>query len=175
MNWLQWLDIPLKALAVVIGAAWVLMNYLRGRTHKPRLQLRVFAERVLRNKEEYLIVKTELSNVGLTRVDVRNDGCVITIYGHRLPKHLPIVMQPRWKELAHVDLYKDQKWVEPNGLLIDSNAVALPGLSDTFLKVWAHFEATTVALNATVVVPPLAPTGSAPMTVPEDEKGKMPG
>jgi hypothetical protein len=32
MSWLQLLDTPLKALAVLIGGLWVLMNYYRGRT-----------------------------------------------------------------------------------------------------------------------------------------------
>jgi hypothetical protein len=159
MTWLQWLDTPLKALAVLFGGLWVLLNYYRGRTHTPHLQLRVFAERVLREGDEYLMIKTELSNVGLSRVDVVNKGCIVTISGHRLPKKVEFVMEPRWEELANLDLYKNQEWVEPSGLLIDSQVVPLPGLARRFLRVWVHFETTTMALNSSAIVAPLVATG----------------
>lgn len=167
MHWLQWLDIPLKSAAVLLGGLWVLLNYYRGRTHKPHLQLRVFAERVLRGGDEYLIIKTELNNVGLSRVDVVNKGCMLTISGHLLPKNVEIVMQPRWEELANLDLYKDQGWVEPSGLLIDSQVVPLPNLAERFLSVWVHFETTTMALNSSVIVAPLAPAGVPTKTAAE--------
>jgi|HubBroStandDraft_6_1064221.scaffolds.fasta_scaffold539031_2 hypothetical protein len=159
MPWLQWFDIPLKAVAVLLGGLWVLLNYYRGRTHKPHLQLRVFAERVLRDGDEYLMMKTELNNVGLSRVDVVNRGCMLTISSHRLPKNVDIVMEPRWEELANLELYKNQGWVEPSGLLIDSQVVPLPDLAGRFLRVWVHFETTTMALNSSVVVAPLAQAG----------------
>jgi hypothetical protein len=152
MNW----DIFLKASATVIGALWVLMMYWRGRIHKPRIQLHVFGERAFRDGVEYLTIRTELNNVGLSRVNVRNDGCVITISAHRLPKRVGFVMEPKWEELANIDLYNGQGWVEPNGLLIDSQCVVLPGLADRFLRILAHLESTTVALNAAAVVAPLA-------------------
>jgi hypothetical protein len=168
MTWLQWLDTPLKALAVLLGGFWVLLNYRRGRIHTPHLQLRVFAERVVRKEDEYLMIKTELSNVGLSRVDVVNEGCMVTIAGHRLPKKVEFVMEPRWEELANLDLYKDQGWVEPSGLLIDAQVVPLPGLADRFLRVWVHFETTTVALNSSAVVAPLPPTGLPNRTTGEE-------
>lgn len=64
-------------------------------------------------------------------------------------------------ELAFFDLYKDQHWVEPNGLLIDQQLVAVPGLADRFLRVWAHVESPTVAWNAYAIAGHLAPIGSA--------------
>jgi hypothetical protein len=158
MKWLPWIDICLKALALVIGGLWVLMNYYRGRTHKPRLELRIFGERAFRDGLEYLTIRTELKNVGLSRVNVKHDGCMITISAHRLPKKVGFVMEPKWQELANIDLYKGQGWVEPNGLLIDSQCVPLPGLADRFLRILAHFESDRVALTSPVVVAPLTLT-----------------
>jgi hypothetical protein len=157
---LQELDTFLKMAAVLLGGVWVLMNYLRGRTHKPRLQLRISAERTFHGVDEFLVITNELHNAGLSRVNVVNDGCKITVHAHRLPKRAEFVMQPRWEKLAVLDLYKDEHWVEPNGLLIDSQVVSLPGLADRFLSVWAHFESSKVAWNARVVVMPLAASKS---------------
>jgi hypothetical protein len=146
----------LTVAAIISGGAWVLFNYFAGRTHRPRLQLRVSGERVVREGLEYLIVKTELSNVGLARVELVNDGCVTRVYAHELLEATEFVMEPNWKSLAAFDLFRDQKWVEPSGLLIDQQLIVVPGLSGKFLKVWAHVESEKVAWNAETVVASLS-------------------
>jgi hypothetical protein len=128
----------LTDLAIVFGGGWVLYNYLAGRTHRSRVQLRVSGERVVRDGLEYLIVKTELSNVGLARVELAIGGCSTTVYAHALPKALESPMEPEWKPLSAFDLFRGQQWVEPSGLLTDQQLIALPGPNAKFLKVWAH-------------------------------------
>jgi len=159
MNWGQFLEFAgklLTAVGVVFGSAWVLWNYIVGRTHKPRLQLRISAERVSRDGLEYLVVRTDLSNVGLARVRLVNVGCATTVYAHRLPRKTESVMEPRWETQAVFDLFADQRWVEPSGLLIDQQLMALPGLEARFVKVWAHVESKKVAWNATAVIPSIS-------------------
>ena len=145
----------LTDLAIVFGGGWVLYNFLVGRTHRSRVQLRVSGERILRDGHEYLLVKTDLSNVGLARVELVRDGCATRVYAHELPKAPKSVMKPRWEELPAFDLFRGQQWVEPSGLLTDQQLIAVPGLSDRFLKVWAHVESTKVAWNAEAVIAPL--------------------
>jgi hypothetical protein len=146
----------LTVIAIISGGAWVLFNYLAGRTHRPRLQLRVSGERVVRDGLEYLIVKTELSNVGLARVELINEGCTTRVYAHERLEATEFVMEPNWLKLAAFDLFRGQKWVEPSGLLIDEQLIAVPGLSGKFLKVWAHVESEKVAWNAEAVVASLS-------------------
>jgi hypothetical protein len=71
-----------------------------------------------------------------------------------LPRRTEFVIEPNWEVLSAFDLFHDQQWVEPNGLLTDQQLIALPGLSARFLKVWAHVESTKVAWNAEAVVSP---------------------
>jgi hypothetical protein len=153
MNLIQWIDAVTKVLAVLIGACWVLFNYYRGRTHKDRLRLSVSAERAFFGGLEYLIIKTELTNVGLSKVDVAL-GCHLTIYVHLLPKKMESITEPRWNELRTIDLFGGQSWIEPNGLMMDQQLVAVPGVANRFLRVWAHFEAPEVGLNAYFVARP---------------------
>jgi hypothetical protein len=169
MNTAQWLDIIVKVLALLVGGFWVLFNYYRGRTHRARLRLSVFAERALLDGLEYLTVKTELTNVGLSRVDA-SDGCHLTVYAHQLPRTVDIVMEPRWEKLAIYDLYRDQRWVEPNGLLIDQQLVAIPSVAGRFLRVWAHFESPTVGLNAWFIVGPRSAIGGSQLRTTEEGK-----
>lgn len=158
MDWghlLETVSKLLTDLAIVFGGGWVLYNYLTGRTHKSRVQLRVSGERILRDGHEYLLVKTELSNVGLARVELVGDGCATTIYAHELPKAAKSVLEPEWEQLPAFDLFHGQQWVEPSGLLTDQQLIAVPGLSGKFLKVWAHVESENVAWNAEAVIAPL--------------------
>ena len=158
MNWGQLLETISKLLtdlAIVFGGGWVLYNYLAGRTHRARVQLRVSGERILRDGREYLLVKTDLSNVGLARVELVGDGCATTVYAHELPTAPKSVLEPEWQELPAFDLFRGQQWVEPSGLLTDQQLIAVPGLSGRFLKVWAHVESEKVAWNAEAVIAPL--------------------
>ena len=158
MTWGQLLETISKLLtdlAIVFGGGWVLYNYLAGRTHRARVQLRVSGERTLREGHEYLLVKTELSNVGLARVELVSDGCATTVYAHELPRADRSVMEPEWKELPAFDLFRGQQWVEPSGLLTDQQLIAVPELGGKFLKVWAHVVSEEVAWNAEAVIVPL--------------------
>lgn len=163
MGWPPLVDVLAKILAplaVLVGGAWVLFNYIEGRIHRPRLQLRVAAERIAADGQEYLIVRTELSNVGLAKVELLSDGCSVQVHAHLPLRKFPFVMEPDWFELLNIDVFKEQHWVEPSGLLIDSQLVAVPDLADRFLRVSAHVELATkvagkthkVALNSKEVI-----------------------
>ena len=64
-------------------------------------------------------------------------------------------MEPEWEQMSTFDLFEGQQWVEPSGLLTDQQLIAVPGLSGTFLKVWAHVVSEAVAWNAEAVIAPL--------------------
>jgi hypothetical protein len=158
MNWGQLLETISKLLtdlAIVFGGGWVLYNYLTGRTHKSRVQLRVSGERLVRDGREFLLVRTELSNVGMARVKLAK-GCTTTVFSHALPRRTEFVMEPNWEELSAFDLFHNQQWVEPSGLLTDQQLIAVPGLSGKFLKVWAHVVSKSVVWNAEAVIAPLS-------------------
>ena len=158
IDWMYVLDVAQKLVVVgggAVGGGWVLYNYRRSRTHKSRLQLRVSAERVMRERREYLLIKTELSNVGLARVNLVNKGCALRVFAGQVPTRVESAMEPKWRRLETFDVFLDQHWEEPSGLLVDHQVVALPNVSGEFLKVWAHVESADVAWNANVVIAPL--------------------
>jgi len=107
---------------------------------------------LIRDSREYLLVKTELSNVGMARVKLAK-GCTTTVFAHALPRKMEYVLEPDWEELSAFELFEGQQWVEPNGLLADQQLIALPGLSGRFLKVWAHVVSKNVAWNSEQCLP----------------------
>jgi hypothetical protein len=162
MHWIQWLEtwigrhpISLQNLAVIVGGIWIGINYVLGRTHKNRVRLRVFAKRRSRNGDDFLVLKTELKNVGLSRVKVKHAGCSLTICVQLPYEQTEDVWELPWRELAPLELYKSQNFVEPNGLLIDTHVALLPRFPGSFVRVQARFESTQVVLRSYAVVPPV--------------------
>ena len=162
MSWLNVADVVARLVttfAILVGGSWALFNYVEGRIHRPRLRLSVSAERVGEDGIEYLIVKTMLDNVGIAKVELISDGCCVKLYAHCPLRKFPSPMEPDWEELTTLNLFKDQQWVEPSGILIDSQLIAVPGTKSRLLRVSSHVELQnkvawgrhTVALNANAV------------------------
>ena len=166
MNWKDTLDIGVKIVATVVGAAWVFTNYVRGRTHKPRLRLRVSADRISRDGGEYLIVKAELENVGLARVEVKHQGCHVTIFVDDIPRPAPFLWGSGWKRVDEslpllngqkedrFALLEDQNFVEPSSLVNDQILIAVPNVTERFIRVLAHAESEEVGWTAIAVLSP---------------------
>ncbi|HYM78336.1 MAG TPA: hypothetical protein VE377_20350 [Candidatus Dormibacteraeota bacterium] len=153
MEWKDKVDLGIKALAAAAGGFWVVLNYFRGRTHKPRLQLRVAADRVPLDGVEYLIVKAELENVGLARVQLKHGGSHVTIFADETPRVVPFAWGSSWKQIEkRFPLLEDQQWVEPSSLVNDQILIAVPRFADRFIRVLAHAESEEVAWNAWYVV-----------------------
>jgi hypothetical protein len=152
---LEWIDTAGKAIAamatIVVGA-WVWFKHLQGRVYRPRLRLRTTAKRLARGSREYLFIRSELENVGLARVKIAHDGCIGRIYAHQLPRVVAQPLEPRWQRLISVDLFAGCDWVEPCGLVVHQQMIALPAVPDRFLMVWTHVESKKVAWNARVIV-----------------------
>ena len=154
MQWNDILDATVKTLAAIAGALWVLMNYLRGRTHKPRLRLSVAADRVPLDGVEYLIIKAELENVGLSRVPIKHSGTHVTIFADKTPRGVPFPWGADWEKIeGRFPLLEDHEYLEPSSRVNDQQLIAVPGLADRFIRVLARAESEkNVAWNAIFVV-----------------------
>lgn len=62
-------DILQKAAAIfafLVGGVWVLMNYIRNRTHVPRLQIDLKAEIIAHENQRYLLATLQIKNLDLS-------------------------------------------------------------------------------------------------------------
>jgi len=162
----QFLDVAAKAsqpLALIGGAIWGVYVYRRNRTHKHRLRLRVTAERVDHEGMEYLVIRTELENVGLERVTIDANACGVTIFADQTPAGIDFVWEPDWGELGTFDLLKHVKYLEPSSLVNDQVLVAVPGVGNRFLQVRAHAQSESVAWDAIAMTSPHPSNPKDPM------------
>jgi hypothetical protein len=138
--------------AFLIGGAWVLLNYWRNRTHKPRLQVDVKAELVRNDNRHYLLVTCQAKNVGLSVIRLpppetegggpRGSALIVRL----LPQFgaEPHIIEVPWNEgsPAVFDIFSSHSSVEP-GLTITEQKLIFqpdPGLKAAWvqLRVSAH-------------------------------------
>ena len=143
----------MASFAFLVGGVWVLMNYVRNRTHVPRLQVEVKAEFADRGGRRYLVATCQAKNVGLSiiRLPKPNEG-EVGLPGTALSvRMLPqfdaesyIIEAPWEPEAATFEVFSSHESVEPGLTISEQKLISLPGLDyDALwvqLRVSAHLE-----------------------------------
>jgi hypothetical protein len=102
--WLDVADAIVKFIALLVGAAWALMNYLRGRTYKRKLELGIIGKLFRRNGKLYLSILCRLKNVGLAMYPIQQEGSACQIYAFMGLKPELVRTYP---------VFTDHGWIEP--------------------------------------------------------------
>lgn len=120
----EW-DKLLKLAAVLVGGSWVLMNYLRGRTFKSRLEFSVTGG--LRKVGDKLHVTTTVvaKNVGLSKVILEQMGSGVTYGFYHEDSSSPEGISLR--ELGITSrIFTEHEWIEPGEPISTEVFVILP-------------------------------------------------
>ncbi len=115
--WLDVADKVLKVLAVLLGGAWTLMHYLRGRTFKRRLEPGVSGELFTAQGKPYLKMAFTLKNLGLSKCGIDWPGTWGEVQ----------LMKPagreKWKRF---ELFRSHKWIESGEPVTDAVVLSVP-------------------------------------------------
>src|SRR5271168_3492517 len=71
--WLDVIDEVIKAIAVLVGAAWTWMNYRRSRTYAKKLELQLSGSS-FRREGLYVEINAGLKNLGASRHRPQQEG-----------------------------------------------------------------------------------------------------
>ncbi len=98
--------------AIVIGAVWAYYNFFKGRIYHQRLEPRITAEIFHRGEKQYVIAKAKLQNVGLSHVEIRQEGSGLRVlsYDPLLSTHKG--KDGKWQHLVTVPVFTKHAWVE---------------------------------------------------------------
>lgn len=101
--WLDVLDEVIKVLALVVGALWTAVNFVRGRTFKRKLELTTSGKTFHKNGELYVSIVCHLKNVGNSKYPIEQKGTACQIYihdgtGFQVYRTYPIFAQHDWIE-----------------------------------------------------------------------------
>jgi hypothetical protein len=123
----------MASFAFLVGGFWVLMNYLRNRTHVPRLQVAVKAEFIKRGDRHYLVATCEAKNVGLSIIRLPEPQAGgVGLPGSALSVRMlsqfaaePHIIEVPWdSETAVFDTFANHQFIEP-GLTISEQKLAM--------------------------------------------------
>lgn len=110
----------LKVLAYLVGAAWVYFNYIRGRTYKARLEVKLSGVRLEPNSLSLAKITAQVKNAGLSKCELLDRGSGLRLQGYDATKQVD-----HWTSLGtYTMLTKNNQWIEP-GVTIEEQ-VLLP-------------------------------------------------
>jgi hypothetical protein len=150
MNWFpNWLTLDLfqklsAIVAYVLGASWVVMNYLRNRTHVPRLQVEVRIEPVDDDETRFVLVTCQARNAGLSKVNLRQKKAGAGLRGtalliRMLPSLSPetqIFEVPWDTDSAAFDVFAGHEAIEPGLTISEQKLIHLPRMG--YAACWAQ-------------------------------------
>jgi hypothetical protein len=136
--------------ALVVGGALVLMNYVRNRTHVPRLQIDLKVNIVERGDRRYLLATIQVKNPGLSVIKFNKPGEIgsgpegsallvhplVTFHG------VSDVINCDWEEPGAFEILVHHRSIEPGLTINEERFLRLPDMEyDAFwvrLLVAAH-------------------------------------
>jgi hypothetical protein len=132
--------------AFVVGGGWVLMNYIRNRTHVPRLQIEVKAEIIELDRQRYLLATISVKNLGLSVITLPEPietgagprGSALLVSPVVDDGEVADIVDTRWGEVRAFDVLTHHTSIEPGLSIDEQRLVHLP---------WAGYHAYSVRLR----------------------------
>jgi hypothetical protein len=122
-------DSVTKIAIALIGGAWALLTYYRGRTFRRRLELKLSGKVMLHNGAHLASLDAGVKNVGLSRANIIQQGTWLRIVILGAKPDSDSVALPNQKHLGTSPVFKDHSWVEPGEEIHDVMLVQLPMLA----------------------------------------------
>jgi len=154
-----------KILALVIGAGWAYVNYVRGRTFSKRLEPKIAGKWVQREGRSLLSGSAQIKNVGLSKFPIRQKGTAILVFD-LLPSAPVEKPTDAVEERVRVrEVFKQHAWIEPGETVEENFLLQLPDTSSRLaIKLELRVVAADIEWNANSIVGPeeKALTGEIP-------------
>jgi hypothetical protein len=125
----SWLEIAEKGAsiaAIVIGAAWVYLNTLRGRVFKPKLAVNLQVSRESAGQTPLVRARIAVDNKGLTRVRFDQEGTGLTLRYSPAPLSTPLPVTLRFDHHAVFAVLQDHTHIEPGVTIVEELLLQVP-------------------------------------------------
>jgi hypothetical protein len=119
-------DLFWKVAIASVGGAWTVLNYLRGRTFKRRLELTVTGQVTSEGDLHFLSVTATIKNVGLSKAKIFQKGTWVRIYRLRSKANREKLSVPSETLLGTAPIFTEHDWVEPGEQVSDVLFAQLP-------------------------------------------------
>jgi hypothetical protein len=138
------------AFALLVGGVWILMNYVRNRTHVPRLQVELNAKFIKSRERRYILAMMQVKNPGLSVITfpkprprgVGPRGSALLLSSVVNYHEVPHVVECSWDESSAFDILVHHSSIEPGLTIYEEKILQLPDNEcDAFwlrLRIAAH-------------------------------------
>jgi hypothetical protein len=139
----------ITALATILGGAWAYYRFVKGRVFQPRLTLTAKARQLQIRTTEYVLLTIELSNVGLSRIDLDSTTLrVCSLVGNAVAKTVSV---PRRVRLRTCRVLLAHSWIESGEVLNEQNLLILPPNHNSPILIDFRVVVQGVSLTATAI------------------------
>jgi hypothetical protein len=144
----DFVDIVFKSITVIatiVGGAWAYYHFIKGRVFEPRLTLSTSARRLRTQGTEYVLSTVELSNVGLSRIEIaKAEIRVCSLSGTAVTEAVGF---PKLTGLKTVNVLLAHSAVESGETLKEQNILTLA--SDQNLPILLYFRVVAKGVSFT--------------------------
>jgi hypothetical protein len=116
--WLDVADKGIKAMAVMIGAAWTYNNVRRSRTYARKLEPCVTGTLLKKNGGFYVLISCQLKNIGQTKYAIDQKGTYVGAFA--------ISDQGEQSSVLALEIFKAHDWIEPGEQISEPQIGPIP-------------------------------------------------
>jgi hypothetical protein len=118
-----------KFAIAIIGGLWSWVTYVRGRTFRRRLELKVSGEVFLEGNVRFLSIIATIRNVGLSKAKLFQEGTSLRMVRLQMRADSDSLKLPRELHLGTAPIFEKHGWVEPGEEIQDVLFLQLPSNS----------------------------------------------
>lgn len=161
-------------IAVAAGGIWAYFNFFKGRTYRPRLELKVSGKLLSQNGANYLVVTAQLKNVGLSDVKIDQQGSALRLFAYEVGERTSKARSVEKSRLITLPVFEAHGWVEPGELIEEQRLVAIPDLAFIALQITFRLVSNKIDWNSVAIIEPPQPTLSPANQAQLDERTPTP-
>jgi hypothetical protein len=122
-------------LAILTGGYWAYYKYVKGRLFHSRIELQINGELKIIDSFPHLILKYQVKNIGLSKVDLDKEAS-----GIRVMKYYPVddsieIESADWKSIGSFSILDKHSWIESSETIIESSLFSIIEKNNVVYKV----------------------------------------
>jgi len=114
----------ITALATILAGGWAYYRFVKGRVFHPRLTLTANAQQLRAETTTYLLSTIELSNVGLSRIDIKAATLRVCSLSAEAIPGIAVLPNRVWLDTSRVILA--HTWIESGEVIKEQTLLTLP-------------------------------------------------
>ncbi len=147
-DFLDIIETLFKIFAYILGGLWVYFNYFQGRTHKPRMEIKVTGGKLSEPFGGLVKIFVQAKNVGLSKIELKDEGTGIRIYVFDATKTVD-----NWIHVVTCSILTPyHQWIEPGETIEDAILIPVEPVSYAAIRAELNLNSTKVTWKVAAIL-----------------------